>query len=1139
MKPGARPPGHCVFFLKPTPELLSIENFDDIVAIGESTGESLPCISSILDKHSVGFTDLPTLLPLPAVDFPLLEQKLAEEEEEGLVSLDRAMLVQLESTVSTWLYIVDVSLSRPSKAAAEKNGNPLSTAVAAALSWEARAAALENLDKQLQYPSITVATQALLKAGSSVAPSFLQSCYNVAAAAEEARSIAIALCPLVPLFERLYTSEDVSNASDTVTLCMHGIFLTWQHCDALRSGSSNALSLLLQAMANDVVEVAQRCVYGRELLQGDLNQASETARGILRMLGHMKSCYVDAKDKAASDTFPTAASTFRAIDALMSRCQDIHTVCTTSAQYAILEKIDLGGPEGGTFTLTARHLYSQFASIQEKVISQGSGTVDPFDLTDSAFCNAISTWKYGVQQLDARLAVFITRVLEAAPTFDGCCKIVESFESLCDRSVVRRCIEAIQLKAVKAFVHDVRAVEEVFECEKAAPPVAIGTPPCAQAVTWVRGLQERLTVPMAWLRTVNQSILQSEPGREMMRVYDSVLRMLRSHEDRVMAAWCETSAGISDATMEQPVLRVAQTLVSSPNNANPLHLTPVSMVHVNFDPALSLLLKEVRALTAMSGLVRPIPTTALAFFQQEAVLLQHISALKQIVAELNTIKSSLLAVEAPLVASALTAAENIVAKGQREVTWASKELDTFCNNARQCRMELAKQVKLLRDIVSATEADIQQWQKDFPISYSATDAANNINSFASLKRAVVSSSSPLSLQSFADLSTWFDGAAAHRKRAVDEGLQRLQARLETAAEELGLVPTLPSWVEYSQYMSTTATNGCVDAVVVSLGALKGLLVAEPGETGFSLPPLLTVALHVESTGGLQWSPQLGSWKHVEVCVPGKGLPNTVAEIFEKYSFALHSLCSSFSLDRQQSEETPALQDGLAAVRTAFATCVSRCEYAASQLSSFQHEVEIASTCTAATALLNSSDDGILEKQLLEEIEAEILRLRTVQESIHQIPSVQTPLGWISMDFEPAKQALATAAGKHVALLTERIKHLLEKKLTSTMDFINNATDTMQSASSLVHVKERRPTVAGASSAASRRASTVVSPVAGQRSSLMGRASVLGSSSKLSSKASVVGGSSTDRRSSAATAGPTTTTVSTVNSQQLYSLNPKP
>lgn len=1154
IKPGLRPPGRCVFFLKPTPESLTPENFDGIVASGESTGETLPCISSILDinKTDASIDDVPTILPLPAIDLSFLETKIKEGEEGGL-NLDKSMLVQLESAVSTWLSIVDISLSRPSNA--EKKETALSakqgeddhvssSAVAAALSWETRAAALETLDKQLQHRSIAVIIQALLKTDSSVAPSFLQSRFTVGAAAGEARSIAIAFEPLLALFEQLHASEDIINASDAITMCMYGIFLAWQHCDALRS-SSIAIPSLVQAMAKDVVGVAQSCVYGRELLQGDLNEASDISRSVLRMLGHMKSCYADVRDKASnlatggeeSVSFLTTPGTFRAIDALMARCQDIHTVCTTANQYSRLEKIDLGGPEGGTFTATARHLYSEFASIQEKLISQGSGTVDPFDLTQSIFPTAILGWKYGIQQLDARLSVFITRVLEAAPTFDVCCRIIESLEALCDRPIARRRIERVQLKAVKTFTHEMRSVEEIFECEKVAPPVALGTPPCAGAVAWVRGLQERLSVPMARFRNLSQSILQTKSGREMMRVYDSVLRTLRSHEDSVMAAWCEASAGISDATMKQPVLRVLQTLNSPPDDDDTLHLTQTSTVQVNFDPALSLLLKEVRALTAMSDLIRPIPAAALAFFKQEAVLLQHISALKQLASELNAVRSSLLAVELPLIASAVTAAENIALKGHREVTWASEELALYCSNASHCAIEIARQVKVLREVVVATEVDIQRWQKDFPLSYSATDSANNINSFASLKRSAVGGASyntSKSLQSFVDLNTWLESAASHRNHAVDEGSQKLSARLETAAKELGLVPTSSSWIEYSRYISTVVQKGCIEAVSVSLEALASLLVAEQGENRFSMPPLLTVALHLASgTEGLQWSPQLGSWKSVENITLKKGLPNTIAEMLEKYAFALVDLCSSLSSGHQiELEETSAVKNALERVRTTFSMSVARCESAASQIFTYQHEV--ASTCAAAAAaaatLSNSTsgEDGVLEKQDLEEIEAKICRLRTLQDSIHQIPSLQTPLGWISMDFEPAKQALATAAGKHVALLTEKIKHLVEKKLSSTMEYINKTIDTIQSASIMIQAKERRPTVRGSSLAASRRATTVVAPSAGQRSSLMGRASVFSSASKMSSRGSVISDAGSRRPS---TAAPT----AAVDSQQLYSL----
>lgn len=1046
---------------------------------------------------------------LSGLNYAALEQYLSSSNNV----LDRTLLLQLENAASTLVSLVDAAVARPAQSERPQMQNQPNNGGAAAAEvgyWNTRASSLAELNRQFGLYTFPIVQEALVKSGSAAGQRAQQACDNAAAASKEAAAVASSLRRVRPLLVSLSSSDDLLSAADAVTLCMHGLLLTWQITPAFRSQS--ILSPIIQAIADDVVEVARRCVYGSELLNGDLNEAADKVRAMLRMLGHAKSCYADARAKSAASgaTWGGAGSVFQAIDALMARCQEVHTVASTATQYSKLERIDLGGPEGAALTASARQLHAEFAAAQEKLTSAG---VDPFNISDtqSTFPAAIATWRQVVNQLDARLAILVSQALAVAPTLEAASRITDSLESLAERSAVQRQLEKVQLQAVKSFTQEVRTVGELFECEKASPPpLTVGAPPCAGAVAWVRGLQERLTVPMARLKTLPKGVLESDAGREMTRLYQNMLSMLRSHEDKIMAQWCEESAGISDATMRQPVL------VFSPARAG----AESSGLQVNFDPALSMLLKEVRALTAMPRLLRPIPAPAMAFFQREAALLQNISALRQLTTEVNSVRASLLGVEAPLVASALAGAESAASKGQKGITWAAADLDTYASSARDCGKELSKAVKALREAVACAEAEALRWLKEFPLGETA---------LTSIRRAA----SPL--QSFVEFHSWLGTTIDQRKRAVIEGATRLTAQLTAAATVLQVDPESPPWAAFRIHVATIARKGLQDAIVASLQGFAALLSAQQ----ISFPPLLTVSLKLDGSDGLEWSPTLGEWrKQLRGALNVKGLPRTVAEAVEVYACTLADLklpdlptAPDETMD-QKNDGKKAIEEALNAVKSAFMASVVRCDGQTSQFSKFD-------------ALWKAPEKGLLSSLAfssdldlpLAEIEAEVQKLRTFQAEILALPSTQG-CGWVAVDLEPAKQALAAAAGKRVAALTEAIKSKVENKLNDIAGFVQSATETIQAvpgvggpgkegSTSSSPAARAAGTAGSPSPAASRRVTTVAPSGTGHRSSILSRPSIMGSRasisgrrvSTLSTTSTATGGvSKTPRRSSLAALG---------------------
>ena len=475
--------------------------------------------------------------------------------------------------------------------------------------------------------------------------------------------------------------------------------------------------------------------------------------------------------------------------------------------------------------------------------------------------------------------------------------------------------------------------------------------------------------------------------------------------------------------------------------------------------------------------------------------MQNISAIQQLSTELNFVRASLLGVEAPLVASALAGAESAAAKGQKGVTWAATELDEYALAAREAGKELSRAVKVLREASSCAEIEAQRWLKDFPLGDSA---------FSNIKRAATA------MQSFVEFNSWLVTASGQRKRAVAEGVACLNAKLSVAASTLHVDLQSTAWAAFQIHIADIARKGLQNAIAASLQSLAALLLsAQQGSRGSVLQvlpttPLLTVSLQLDGSNGPQCSPSLGEWsRQIKPTFHLQGLPRTVAEAIEAYACSLADLELQglpSSTESQNASNVKSIMEALNAVAHGFQSSVVRCEICAAQLSRYDVLWKQPEKGSIGDILSSQGDDLPLHG-----IEAEVQKLRTFQAEILSMPSNQS-CGWVAVDFEPAKQALAAAAGKRVAALTEAIKTKVESKLNEIAGFVNTAITTMQaipgagvgsSSGKVAAAAAAAAAAGGVSPAASRRVTTVVGP--GHRYSISNsRPSIDGSSSSSAS-----------------------------------------
>ena len=126
-----------------------------------------------------------------------------------------------------------------------------------------------------------------------------------------------------------------------------------------------------------------------------------------------------------------------------------------------------------------------------------------------------------------RLGSVIIQAFDDCTTIFSCFKLVDNFEGLVDREIILADIERKRTDLLKAFQRDLQEVQDIFMRDKDEPPVFDNMPPRAGAVAWCRGMIERVDEPMSRMKLMTNSILDTEEGKEVIRMYNSLVSSLQ------------------------------------------------------------------------------------------------------------------------------------------------------------------------------------------------------------------------------------------------------------------------------------------------------------------------------------------------------------------------------------------------------------------------------------------------------------------------------------------------------------------------------------------------------------------------------------------------------------------------------------
>lgn len=77
---------------------------------------------------------------------------------------------------------------------------------------------------------------------------------------------------------------------------------------------------------------------------------------------------------------------------------------------------------------------------------------------------------------------------------------------------------------MQGYGADLKTVQELFLQNRDNPPISWNLPPIAGALTWCRGLVDRIQIPMVKLQLLDRTILDREETKEVIKVREPAIK---------------------------------------------------------------------------------------------------------------------------------------------------------------------------------------------------------------------------------------------------------------------------------------------------------------------------------------------------------------------------------------------------------------------------------------------------------------------------------------------------------------------------------------------------------------------------------------------------------------------------------------
>lgn len=684
--------------------------------------------------------------------------------------------------------------------------------------WKSKAQHLNSIFDQLQSKTIRRILKILDQSKSTYNTPFAKLCKEIFYARAEANNIIKFLKPLVPWFEAMENETDYESLVGHFHPIIYLLLMVWKSSPYYSSPAR--LVILMREICNSLIKQSSAYLNGDAIF--DLVEAGETVtavkmlKTVITVCGRLKGVYNEYKKRAAIECPDNPWSVqnnavFVRLDTFLERCHDILDFGQTIVMFTKLAKIEIGGTKGKTLTTSIAQIFSDFNHAIDAIRALGKGILD---LENKRFEEAFYDFRNRIKELDRRLSSIVVQGFEDASTVIGRFRLLESFDTLINRTIVADALEKRHASLIEAIDHDLKLVQNMFDTCKDDPTVPHNLPPIAGALTWSKSLRDRIEIPVNKLKTLDKKVLDRDDVRDVIKAYTFLIGQMSDFDRLNIESWGATIDATSQAKLKNALITRPKPVENAPKSAP-------SLLQVNFDPLLVKLLREIKYFLLL-GL--EVPSSAMDIYQKVEIFRRHTGNLDLIVNMYNDIQTTLLPVERPLVKAQLDRVDKTLSQGIGEgknkakaLNWKSNGIELFIGEAMTEVKEVNEILQMLKGNLKSVEQTVSIWQTNpiFDRAYKTVLTMDFINLQKKTRQ--------------------------NKLAAVKEAGQEIHRLLKDTNKKLKVSQGLPDWKAYVDFINNVVVYGLADAMASSLKAMAVQFNPQYLEAN-SLPALLEIQI---------------------------------------------------------------------------------------------------------------------------------------------------------------------------------------------------------------------------------------------------------------------------------------------------------
>ncbi|KAG8573239.1 hypothetical protein GDO81_012334 [Engystomops pustulosus] len=798
-----------VYAMKKTPATIEIENYKEVLILGELSGVSfsqtsmlveevlMPVLSNKKSSQSLpsvisqdmelhveslknkilivkGLLSGRTILPLPTKLGTSGSDQVGTIKKE--TRIDRGALHAFESMLIKWSYQVRDVIETDSAQPLLKGLNPGPSSELKF--WKARRENLAGIYEQLRAPIVQKMSAILKEKESSYYPTLQNIITEVKNALVEAEDIDLHLRTLDPHI-RLLEETDFPQISVLIPPLFHTICLKYSpHHD------TTTTSLNPEVLLSLIKLQAKLYLSPEDLFKEETEEALERVQiavNVLRTFKHsfqshrnnLGSFYRDSNEFKPWDF--RSQLVFARYDRFLERLMKIEHILKTSIEFQKLEKLEFGGSKGNTLTEQAMHLQEDFDE-NCKVFKEYAQ--DPTDYTNMEFEIYYTEFKAKVLDLETQIATMMCLAFKDCSGLESAFKLLAISGYFLERQTI------LDIFSPNYFILLQMYSEELDKCKllydeqlKQMEDFVVhkNLPVLSGVLKWTKELKDRIQTMWSNFRFIQHESMESPEASSIYQKYMEMMTLLDQHEDKAYEQWISKVDDICHFNLDQTLIR---------RNHDD------GLLCVNFDPKLVAVLREVKYLQVLNH--TDLPKAALNIFEKKEILHKYIGSLELLVHWYNTVKKSVLEVEYPLIKDDIAAIDKQLRDAEERYTWNSGDCWDYIVQVKSVVYDLERRLQKSKDNLTTMQQIMNSWAEQALFSRKDNKKESLINLEDKNER------------------------LSKKYKSIQEDGYKLRTLAEENMKLLKAVPDVDAWKIYMEYMDDIVTDGLYNTIHHSL-----------------------------------------------------------------------------------------------------------------------------------------------------------------------------------------------------------------------------------------------------------------------------------------------------------------------------------